>query len=313
MKYKSNTPVMKRMKNYKELYLFLLPAVITCLVFCYKPMTGIIMAFQKYDVVKGISGSPFVGLDNFKEFLSDPYFFNALKNTLAINGLAILFGFPLPIILALIVFSMKDSVFKRVTQTISYLPHFISWVVVAGLLYRILNENSGVVNLLLTKLGHESIPFFQDPKYFWKIIISTGIWKEVGWISIIYIAALAGIEAEQYEAAMIDGANGFQKLIYITLPGIMPTIALVLIFTIGTLINTNGYFVIVPFDAIFNLRNPMVADTANTLDFYVYQTGVLNSNYSYSTALGLTQSLVAFAMVMGGNWLSKKIKGYGAF
>lgn len=313
MKFRTNATVIKKINSYKVLYLFLLPAVLSCLVFCYKPMVGILMAFQNYDVVKGFLGSPFVGLDNFREFLSDPYFFSALKNTLAINGLAILIGFPLPIIFALMVFSMQDSVFKRVTQTISYLPHFISWVVVAGLLYRILDESSGVINLIIRKIGHEPVAFFQEPGYFWLITIFTGIWKEVGWISIIYLAALASIEAEQYEAAMIDGANSFQKLIYITLPGIMPTIALVLIFTIGTLINTNGYFVIVPFDAIFNLRNAMVADTANTIDFYVYQTGVLNSDYSYSTAIGLTQSMVAFLMVLCGNWMSKKIKGYGAF
>lgn len=304
---------LKKVYNYKTLYLFMLPAILSVLIFSYKPMLGIIMAFQDYNVTKGILGSEFVGLAHFKEFFSDPYFFSALKNTLGINGIAILIGFPLPIIFALMVFSMKDSIFKRVNQTISYLPHFISWVVVAGLLYRITDESSGVINLLITSLGYEPVPFFKDPQYFWWIAVVIGVWKELGWISIIYLAALSGVEAEQYEAAMIDGASGFQKLVYITIPGIMPTISVVLIFTLGTLINTSGYFVLVPFDSIYNLRNPMISDAANTLDFYIYQTGVLGSKYSYATALGLTQGVVALGMVLMGNWFSKKTQGTGAF
>ncbi len=291
----------------------MLPAVLSCLIFNYKPMLGIIMAFQDYSVVDGIWKSPFVGLAHFKEFFSDPYFMSALKNTLGINGLAILIGFPIPIIFALMIFSMKDGMFKRINQTISYLPHFISWVVVAGLLYRITDESSGIVNMAITALGHDPVAFFKDPGYFWWIAIFVGVWKEVGWISIIYLSALAGVEYEQYEAAMIDGANGFQKLTHITLPGIMPTISIVLIFTLGTLINTSGYFVLVPFDSIYNLRNPMIADAANTLDFYIYQTGVLSSKYSYATALGFAQGIVALFMVMGGNWFSKKFSGQSAF
>lgn len=313
MEIMTRNKTLKKINEYKALYLFLLPAIISVLVFSYKPMMGIIMAFQDFNVTRGIWGSEFVGLAHFKEFFTDPYFFSALKNTLGINGLAILIGFPLPIIFALMVFSIKDSIFKRVNQTISYLPHFISWVVVAGLLYRITDESSGIINLLIKNLGYDPIPFFKDPQYFWGVAIVTGIWKELGWISIIYLAALSGVEAEQYEAAMIDGASSFQKLIYITIPGIMPTISVVLIFTLGTLINTSGYFVLVPFDSIFNLRNPMISETANTLDFYIYQTGVLDSKYSYATALGLTQGIVALVMVLSGNWFSKKVQGKGAF
>lgn len=303
----------KRINEHKALYIFLLPAIASVLVFSYKPMLGIMMAFQDFNVVKGLWGSEFVGLDNFKEFLSDPYFYSALRNTLCINGLSILIGFPLPLVFALMVFSMKDSLFKRINQTISYLPHFISWVVVAGLLYRITDESSGVINLIITELGHDPVGFFKEPEYFWFVAIFTGVWKELGWISIIYLAALAGVEAEQYEAAIIDGANGFQKLIYITIPGILPTISIVMIFSLGSIINTSGYFVFVPFDAIYNLRNPMVSDTANTLDFYIFQSGVLGSKYSYATALGLAQGLVAFFMVAAGNWFSRKVQGKSAF
>jgi putative aldouronate transport system permease protein len=303
----------RKIRKYRTLYLFLLPAVILVLVFSYRPMVGALMAFQDFDILKGLWGSPFVGLENFRDFLDDPYFSNALRNILAINGLAIAIGFPLPIILALMIFSMKDGLFKRTTQTISYLPHFISWVVVAGLLYKVLDERAGIVNQLLTNLGAEPVAFLREPKYFWWIAVFTGVWKELGWLTILYLAALSAIEAEQYEAAMIDGANGRQKLIYITLPGILPTIILVLVFTLGTLINTKGFFVIVPFDAIFNLRNPLISETANTLDFYIYQTGVLRFRYSYSAAIGLAQSMVAFVMVLSANWLSKKLKGFGAF
>lgn len=313
MKLTNSYSTLKKINRYKVIYLFLLPAFASVMIFSYRPMLGIIIAFQDYNVVKGIWGSKFVGLANFKDFLTDPYFYSALKNTLCINGLSILIGFPLPIIFALMIFSMRDSIFKRVNQTISYLPHFISWVVVAGLLYKITDESSGIINLLLGKLGFDPVPFFKDPQYFWYVAIVVGIWKELGWISIIYLAALAGVEAEQYEAAMIDGANGLQKLVYITIPGILPTISIVMIFSLGAIINTSGYFVLVPFDAIYNLRNPMVADTANTLDFYIYQSGVLSSKYSYATALGISQGLLAFLMVMTGNWFSKKVQGKGAF
>ncbi len=308
-----NSELKRRIVKYKTLYLFLLPAALLCITFSYRPMVGVIMAFQDYNILKGISGSPFVGLKHFREFFSDPYFFNSLRNTLAINGLGILIGFPLPIILALMIHSMKDTIFKRAAQTITYLPHFISWVVVAGLLYKVLDEHSGIVNVLLARMGKDPIPFMRDPSYFWALSVITGVWKEVGWNTILYLAALAAIDQEQYEAAMVDGANAVQRLFKITIPGILPTIILVMIFTVGTLVNTKGYFVLVPFDAIFNLRNPLVADTANTLDYYIYQSGVLHFKYSYSAALGITQSLVAFFMVIGANKLSKKLNGYGGF
>jgi putative aldouronate transport system permease protein len=309
----TNRSTLKKISLNRTYYLFLLPAIAVCLVFYYSPMFGVIMAFQDYNVVKGWLGSPFVGLKHFEHFLHDKYFISALKNTLGINGLAIVIGYPLPIIFSLIIFSMRDSVFKRVSQTISYMPHFLSWVVVAGFIYRMLDRNGGVVNLLIKQFGGTAIPFMSESKYFWGIAVASGIWKELGFITIIYLAALSSIPAEQYEAADIDGATGFQKLQYVTLPGLATTMSLVLIFTIGTLINTHGYFVMVPFDAIYNLRNPMIAATANTIDYYIYQAGVQDIKYSYAAAIGISQSILAFCMVYGGNLFSKKIQGYGAF
>ena len=305
-----NNNMLKRIVYYRTMYLFLFPALISVMVFAYRPMIGVIMAFQDYDIMLGIMGSPFVGLKHFYDFLTTQDFYTALRNTISINLLSILIGFPLPIIFAIMFFSMRNGIFKKMTQTISYLPHFVSWVVVAGLVYKMLDIDTGVVNKLMELFGNDPVAFMRVPEYFWTIIISTSIWKELGWNSIIYLAALSGIDAEQYEAAIVDGANGPQKLIYITIPGLLPVIGLMLIFTIGTLVNANGN---VSFDAVFNLRNPLLASTANTIDYYVYSEGVANSNMSYSAAIGLVQSLVSFGLVVFANKISRKIRGYGAF
>ena len=305
-----NPSLRRRIRRYSTMYIFLIPAILVVLTFSYRPMIGVIMAFQKYDLVRGMFHSPFVGLENFKTFINDKAFWSALRNTLAVNGLYILFGFPLPIVLAIMIFAMKDTVFKRVTQTISYLPHFVSWVVIAGIVYKLLDVSSGIINILIKNLGGTPIPFVREPGYFWWIMTIVSIWKELGWNTIIYLAALSAIEAEQYEAAMVDGANSFQQLIYITLPGIAPTVGLMLIFTMGTLVSTNSA---ISFDAIYNMRNAIVASTADTLDYYIYAKGVLGVKYGLSTAAGLVLSLVSLFMVLGSNALSRRIRGYGAF
>ena len=300
----------REIRRHRALYLFLVPAVSVSLVFFYRPMVGLIMAFQDYKVTLGMFGSPFVGLKHFQSFLANPYFYLALRNTLVINGLNILIGFPLPILLALAIHSIKDGPFKNVTQTISYLPHFISWVVIAGLVYKILDSQSGAVNLLLRALGRESVPFMRQPESFWAIITTVAILKELGWNTIIYLAALSSIDMEQYEAATIDGARGAQKLLYVTLPGIAPVIALMFIFTIGTIFSANGT---VSFDAIFNLRNALVSETANTVDYFIYQEGVMSNRMSFAAAVGLAQNGVSLVIVLGANALSRRIRGYGAF
>lgn len=303
-------PLLRRMQRYSTMYLFLLPAIIVSLIFYYRPMIGLIMAFQKYDIVKGMFASPFVGLDNFRAFIDDSDFWSALRNTLAINGLYILIGFPLPIALAILIFGMRDNLFKKVTQTISYLPHFVSWVVIAGIVYKLLDVNSGIVNILLKNLGGTPVAFMREPDVFWWVMTITSIWKELGWNTIIYLAALASIDATQYEAAMVDGANSFQQLLYITLPGLAPIIGLMLIFTIGTLVSSNSA---ISFDAIYNLRNALVSSRADTLDYYIYAKGVLGVKYGLSTAAGLLLSLISLFLVLGSNAISRRIRGYGAF
>lgn len=304
------SPRWQKTQRFRTMYLFLLPAVILVLVFSYTPMVGLIMAFQDYDIVRGMFDSPFVGLKHFKKLLVDPDFHLALRNTLALNGLYIGIHFPLPVALAILIFGMKDGVYKRVTQTITYLPHFVSWVAVAGIVYALLDVYTGPVNLLLKAIGTEAVPFMRKPDVFWGLTIIVLIWKELGWDTIIYLAALSGIPAEQYEAAIVDGANRFQQLIYITLPNIAPTIGLMLIFSVGTLLARNSP---VSFDAIFNLRNAMVSVRSDTLGYYVYQEGLLGVQFDFATAIGLAQGLVSLVLVMGANALSRRIRGYGAF
>lgn len=300
----------RRIKQYSTLYIFMLPAIIVSLIFYYRPMIGLIMAFQKYDIVKGMFDSPFIGLDNFRAFVNDKAFWSALRNTLAINGLYFLIGFPLPIALAIMIFGMRDNLFKKVTQTISYLPHFVSWVVIAGVVYKLLEINGGIVNILIKNLGGTPVAFMREPDLFWWIMTITSIWKELGWNTIIYLAALASIDAAQYEAAMVDGATGFQQLIYITLPGLAPIIGLMLIFTMGTIVSSNSA---ISFDAVYNMRNALVASRADTLDYYIYAKGVLGVKYGLSTAAGLMLSLISLFMVLGSNAISRRIRGYGAF
>ncbi len=300
----------RRIQRYSTLYIFLLPAIISVLIFYYRPMIGLIMAFQDYDIVKGMFDSPFVGLENFRAFVNDKAFWSALRNTLAINGLYFLIGFPLPIALAIMIFAMRDTLFKKVTQTISYLPHFVSWVVIAGVVYKLLDIDSGIVNILIKNWGGTPVAFMREPDLFWWIMTITSIWKEMGWNTIIYLAALAAIDAAQYEAAMVDGASGFQQLVHITLPGLAPIIGLMLIFTMGSLVSSNSA---ISFDAIYNLRNALVASRADTLDYYIYSKGIQGVKYGLSTAAGLLLSLISLFMVLGSNALSRRIRGYGAF
>jgi putative aldouronate transport system permease protein len=299
----------KEIRRHRMFYLFLLPAAVVCIIFFYRPMVGLIMAFQDYKISKGMFGSPIVGLKYFKEFLQNPFFYLALRNTLVINGLNIAIGFPLSIIFALVLNSFETGPFKKVTQTISYLPHFISWVVVAGLAYKLLDKESGAINLLFAAVGANKAPFMRQPESFWPIITVVSIWKELGWNTIIFLAALSSIDPELYEAAIIDGATTSQKLFYITLPSIAPVIGIMFIFTIGSLFSSGN----VSFDAIFNMRNALVSDTANTIDYFIYQEGVGKNRISFAAAIGFAQSIVSFVIVMGANSISKKVRGYGAF
>lgn len=298
----------KRLSRYKSVYLFLAPAAISVLLFNYRPMMGVLMAFQDFDIKLGYFRSPFVGLKHFQTFLSNPAFYRALTNTLGIGIISFTLSFPIPIIFALLLNELRWTKVKRVTQTVSYLPHFISWIVVSTIVVRILDNDTGVVNNLLVLFGGARIPFMRIGKYFWSIVIIAHIWKETGWNSIIYLAALSSIDQEMYEASKIDGAGRFKTLRYITLPSIAPTVALLMVLDVGMLINAGGLF-----DAIYNLQNPLVAESAYTLEVYSYFEGILYKRYSYAAAITVTQSLFALAMVLLSNMAYKKATGDSVF
>lgn len=284
----------------KWLYLMFLPVLVWFALFAYWPMYGLVIAFQKYNVVKGISGSDWVGLKYFNQFFNDPYFFRLMRNTLLMNIYSLIFGFPLPIILALCFNEIKNMTFKKVSQTISYLPHFISTVVVCGMALTFLSPSVGIVNILLNKFGIESIYFFQNPDYFRSIYVFLGIWQGAGFAAIIYISALSGISPELYEAAKIDGANRWNQLWYITLPSLVPTIIIMLLLNLGGMLNTD-------FTKIILLYNPTIYETADVLNTYVYRKGLVDTNYSYATAVGLFQGVIGFILVYGANFLSRKV------
>lgn len=285
----------------KWLYLMFLPVIIWYLLFTYLPMGGMIIAFQKYDIVKGILKSSWVGLTNFKILFADPYFPRLFSNTLLINVYGLIFGFPLPIILAIAFNEIKRKKFKKITQTISYLPYFISSVVVMSMVIQFVS-NSGLINMVLNKLGYDSINFLQISKYFRSIFISTGIWQGTGFGAIIYMAALAGIPTEQYEAATVDGAGKFQKMLYITLPGLAPTIVIMLLINLGSLLSVGH-------ERIILLYNPAIYETADVFNTYVYREGFSSRRYSYAQALSIFQNTVGFVLVYLANKITRKLDG----
>lgn len=306
--YKANSSrygrIVKDIKNNKVLLLFMLPAVVSFLVFCYAPMYGMIIAFQEYSPVIGFWKSPFVGMVNFIEIFKMPDFTNALRNTIVINCLKIVFGFTCPIIFALFLNEIMKIKFKRSIQTISYLPYFVSWVVASGLWYKLLSIDGGPVNALLMTLGivNEPIYFMSLKQLFYPIIIFTDIWKNLGWNSIIYLAALSSIDPGIYESAKVDGAGRFKQMIHISLPGLKPTISMLFILTISGLMNSD-------FDQLYTMGNvPVreVGDVLDTLILRVLQTGAM-TDYSYGAAMGLFKNVIGFGLFFLANYIFKKL------
>lgn len=281
------------------------------LVFNYAPMFGIALAFKKGDYVIDIKDAIFnsdsAGLENFAKFLTDPEFKDVVINTLGMNVLSLIITFPAPIIFALLINEVKNKAFKRVTQTVSYFPFFLSWIVFGGIILNMLDSQTGIVNDILVslKLVEEPINFGKS-EYFWGLIIVTGLIKGVGWGSIIYLAAIAGIDKSMYEAADIDGANRWSKMLFITLPSILPTITVYLILAVSGILNSG-------FDQIWIFRNQMNLDRSEVIDTYVYQYGIKKKRHSYATAIGLVKSLVAFVLLIFSNTLSKKLTGRGIY
>lgn len=282
----------------KELYLIILPVIIFYLVFHYKPMYGALIAFKDYTPGKGISGSEWVGFANFIRFFKSPFCFRLIKNTIVLSFYSLIFGFPAPIILALLLNEVHHTKFKKITQTATYLPHFISLVVVTGMIVNF-SMNSGLFNDIIEFFGGTRSALLQRAELFRPIYVVSGIWQEVGWGSIIYLSALAGVDRELYEAAMIDGAGKLKQLIHVTLPGIAPTITIMLILKIGSLMSL-GY------EKTILLYNAATYETADIISSYVYRVGLLEQDWSYSTAIGLLNSIVNFLLLIIANRLSKK-------
>lgn len=288
------------LKKHLWLYVFLLPALIYFAIFHYGPMYGIIMAFQNFNPIAGIKGSEFVGLKNFEILFRSDDFLRVFRNSIWISILKLLWGFPIPIILAIMLSELRMKKFVRVSQTVTYMPHFISWVVLSGILINLLSTAGGAVNNLIELFGGTPVQFLQSTKYFRSVLVISDIWKEMGWSAVVYVAAISGIDREMYEAAKVDGATMLKKIWYITLPSLAPTITVLLILRMGSVLR-NG------FEQIFMLYSPAVYDVADVFETYTYRIGMTQGQYSFSTAVGLFQSVVGLILVLITNSISKKV------
>ncbi len=288
----------------KYLYLLLIPGVTYFLIFNYIPMYGIIIAFKDFNFAKGILASDWVGLDHFRYMFGLSDFYKVFWNSFYLGLLRMIFGFPFPIILALLINEIRNRVYQKITQTIIYLPHFISWVVIGGILVNFLSPSWGLVNLFFKQIGIEPIFFLADEKYFRPIVILSSIWKESGWGTIIYLAAIAGINTELYEAAEIDGANKLQRLWHITLPCIKSTVVVMLILRLGQIMG-NG------FEQIFVLQNPMNLGVAEVFETYTYRVGILGGRFSFGTTVGLFTSVIGTIFLLISNKVASLLKEDG--
>ena len=288
--------------RYRVMIFMALPGVILVFIFSYIPMYGVIIAFKEYSISKGTWGSPWVGLEHFRDFFSNPFAVRTIKNSFVLGILAFVFSFPAPIILALLINEIPFAGFKRVTQTISYLPHFISTVIIIGILKRLTSIQGGLFNQIVESFGLEPIIFFEEPGWFRTLYIGSGIWQGVGWGTIIYLAAIAGCSPTLYEAAIIDGANRFQRALYITIPTILPTVSILLILSIGGVMGSD-------FEKIILMYSPSTYSTADVIATYTYRSGIVQAKYSFSAAVGLFNTAVGFVLVYTANRISRKISG----
>ena len=293
--------LLARIKKYLPFYLFLIIPVLQVVIFNYLPMYGIVIAFKDFKLKRGILGSDWVGLKHFERIFSEKQFYRVLGNTLRLSILGTVVTFPATIIFALMMNEVRHQKFKRVTQTITYLPHFLSWVVVGNFVYQLFSPSYGVVNSVLVKLGllEKPVYFMIQKSFFTPVYLLSSLWKELGWGIIIYLAAIAGIDPSLYESAAIDGAGRLRRVINITLPCIMPTISTLLILRMGSLIS-------VGFDPIFNLYNEGVYEVADVISTYVYRRGLIDTKYDYTTAIGLFQNVVSIVLVLSSNMIARR-------
>ncbi|MDQ6422302.1 ABC transporter permease subunit [Paenibacillus sp. LHD-117] len=291
----------KNIVKHRYLYFMLLPCILFFIVFSYIPMGGLLLAFKEYKFNKGILGSPWIGFEYFQTFFNSYQSAELIRNTLIISSMKLFLYLPFPILLALMFNEIRNRWFKNISQSILYLPHFISWVVVVGLVQRILAPDTGLLNQAITKLGGDGSTFFMmEPRYFYEIMFGSHLWKSIGWDSIIYMAAIAGINPDMYEAAKIDGANKFREMWNITLPSITPTIVILFILSLGNILSAG-------FDQLYLLRTPGNMHLSDILDTYVIRIGLQGGQYGYATAVGLMQGLIGLILVILANRISRKV------
>ena len=291
-----------RRNDYRQLLIIMVPSLVLLLLFRYIPYNGLIIAFQDFNIFKGIRNSPFVGFDQFKRAFTNTDFARIVGNTIYINGIKTLFYVPLPLIVAILLNEMTSIRLKRIIQTTIYLPHFLSWVIVAGLAVSLLSVNVGIVNRVIRALGAKSIGFMVDKYAFRWVIVFSAMWKEIGWGSIIFLASIAGIDPQLYEAAVIDGASRIAQVRYITIPSITSTIVLVALLSLGNILKRS-------FEQVFVMYNPAVYETSDIINTYVYRYGIGQLEYSYSTAIGVFNSIIGFILVITTNSLTRKYLG----
>lgn len=297
----TKTPLMKRLRSQKQLMFMSLPIVAYILVFSYYPIWGWVMAFQNYSPAKKFSQQEWVGLKHFKFLLTDDAFLNVLRNTIAMSLINMILGFVTAIVFAILLNEIKNKLYKRTIQTISYLPHFLSWIIVTGIVASSLSVDGGIVNVVLMKLGfiNEPIMWLSVPEYFWGIVGASHVWKEVGWNAIIYLAAITSIDPSLYEAAEIDGANRYKKMLYVTLPGIKSIVIILLIMNMGWILEAG-------FEVQYLLGNGVVVDWSQTIDIFVLKYGLQIGNYSLATAAGIFKTVVSIILIFAANSISKR-------
>ncbi|WP_270165701.1 ABC transporter permease [Paenibacillus sp. SYP-B4298] len=303
---KSSSELKRRLWKNKLLYIMILPGLLYFVVFKYLPMYGLIISFQNYKPYKGISGSDWVGFEHFKRLFTEPDFLNILSNTLILFGMNLLFFFPIPIVLALMLNEVRSSAFKRTIQTMVYIPHFMSWVIIVSISYVMLTMDGGIINELVSMLGMNKINFLLSPEWFRPTYIMQVIWREAGWGTIIYLAAIASIDPTQYEAARIDGAGRLRQVWHITLPAIRSVIIILLILKIGDVLELG-------FEHVYLLLNSMNRSVAEIIDTYVYTAGLQQGQFSYSAAVGFFKSFIGLVLVMLANKLAKKMGEDGVY
>ncbi|PRX61101.1 carbohydrate ABC transporter membrane protein 1 (CUT1 family) [Cohnella sp. SGD-V74] len=289
----------KRIKRDKYLYLLLFPGLFIIFLFKYVPMYGIVIAFKEYNILLGVFDSPWVGFQQFERLFRTPDFMKIFRNTFVISLYKLIFGFPAPIILALLLNELKNGFFKRFTQSVLYLPHFLSWVIFTGIIVAFLNPVDGLVNYVLTSAGMKPINFMIIPDYFRTLLVSTHIYKEMGWGTIIYLAAMSGVNPDLYEAARVDGANKFKQMWHVTLPSIRSVILILMILDLGNILEAG-------FMQVFLLYNPLVYDVGDIIDTYVYRVGIQSANYSLATAAGVFKSVIALVLIYTANKIVRK-------